>query len=134
MFTYGSLMFDPVWTRVVRGRYDSVPARLPGYRREGVSGERYPGVIADPSGAVSGRLYLSVHADDLARLDDFEGPDYDRVEVTVSPARDGASGWSAECYRWREPSRLTGAPWDPVDFERRQLIAFLDEYARAPRP
>ena len=33
VFTYGSLMYEAVWTRVVRGQYASVRARLAGFRR-----------------------------------------------------------------------------------------------------
>ena len=38
VFTYGSLMFEPVWGGVVAGRYRSMPAVLPGYRRQRVRG------------------------------------------------------------------------------------------------
>ena len=39
LFCYGSLMFDPVWTRVVQGGYPAQPARLRGWRRGAVIGE-----------------------------------------------------------------------------------------------
>ena len=39
VFTYGSLMYEAVWTRVVRGQYASVRARLAGFRRLAIRDE-----------------------------------------------------------------------------------------------
>ena len=74
VFTYGSLMFDPVWSRVVAGSYERCEAILQGYDRKAVRGETYP--VLMPSSALSqvqGVVYCNVSSADLARLDHFEG-------------------------------------------------------------
>ena len=135
LFCYGSLMFDPVWTRVVQGGYPAQPARLRGWRRGAVIGEDYPGalevlsvptalatVLADPP-VLDGVLYREISNDDLVRLDAFEGDDYDRVTVHVELA-DG-SVRPACIYRYRWPARLTAHDWSVDDFIRHRLPRFL---------
>ena len=45
VFTYGSLMYEAVWSRVVRGQYPWVAARLPGFRRLAIRDAAYPAVV-----------------------------------------------------------------------------------------
>ncbi|MCX5753855.1 MAG: gamma-glutamylcyclotransferase, partial [Candidatus Krumholzibacteria bacterium] len=42
LFTYGSLMFDEVWSRLVRGDYLQRPGRLHGFTRRQVCDDVYP--------------------------------------------------------------------------------------------
>lgn len=84
VFTYGSLMFAPVWERVVQGRYRSLPAQLQGYVRLVVRGVSYPGIVEREGAKVDGLLYLDVVAADLDRLDRFEGSEYARRDLVVS--------------------------------------------------
>ncbi len=74
VFTYGSLMYRPVWERVVVGRYGAVEGTLRGYARRRITGEVYPALLrAEPESVVAGILYLDVSPRDLAALDHFEG-------------------------------------------------------------
>lgn len=85
IFTYGSLMFDRVWSRIVSGHYTALPATLHGYQRLAVKGEEYPVAIpASPAASIAGILYHDVNAADLARLDDFEGEYYARLPTPVT--------------------------------------------------
>src|SRR5271155_1290355 len=59
LFTYGSLMFAEVWSRVVHGIYRQMPARA-----EGV-------------------VYFDVSPADVASLDVFEGEQYQRQVIHV---------------------------------------------------
>lgn len=129
VFTYGSLMFDQVWSRVVRGSYRRAAAVLPGHERRAVRGETYPGVIAAPGASVSGVVYFSVDDSDLARLDDFEGQPYERRSVVLD--LDGEA-LPAEVYLIRDPGRLEPGPWDVARFERAGIFEFLSGYC-APR-
>ncbi|HVL77420.1 MAG TPA: gamma-glutamylcyclotransferase family protein [Noviherbaspirillum sp.] len=122
IFTYGSLMFSEVWQRVVPGSHASVPARLPGYRRSAIRGVSYPGIAADDSAQVDGRLYLDVAAEDLAALDRFEGGEYARVAVSVV-LEDGAR-FEAQAYVYLYPDKLTGAVWDPGHFDCAHFLRF----------
>lgn len=84
IFTYGSLMFDPVWSRVVKGHYTSLPATLHGYQRLAVKNEEYPVAIpATQHSSITGVLYLGVSLTDIERLDDFEGEYYLRLPTPV---------------------------------------------------
>lgn len=128
LFTYGSLMFPPVWERVVAGRPAAVPASVEGFRRRAVRGETYPGVVREAGARVSGRLYLDVDAADLARLDAFEGADYQRV---VAPVRlDDGSGrvLDAGLYLYLPTERLEARDWDAEGFGRDALPRFLALY------
>lgn len=125
IFTYGSLMFSPVWQRVVRGDYASVAACLDDYARYAVRNAGYPGIVAAPGCAVRGMLYREVGPEDLAALDRFEGAEYARVTVTVT-CEDGTLA-EAETYVYLLPQNLADVPWDPARFD---LAAFVGEYCR----
>ena len=128
IFTYGSLMFNPVWSTVVTGTYEHCPARLPGFVRRSIRGEDYPAIIADRLAAtVDGVLYLGVDRDDLARLDAFEGTIYFRQQVQV---RTADNLFAAETYVLGNAYRhlLGDEPWRPEAFEKTGIHRFLDSY------
>ena len=124
VFTYGSLMFDEVWCKVVAGRYRSQPAVLHEHRRYAVTGVCYPAIVAMPGERLHGLLYLDVGTDDLARLDAFEGDEYrrDALPVTLSTGQT-VSAWT---YVWLDHGRLADAPWLTEAFPLRE---FLETYA-----
>ena len=125
VFTYGSLMFADVWTRVVAGRYESLRATLQGHARFQVRDETYPGMVETGGAAVNGVLYLDVGDDDLARLDRFEGSDYERCRVEVVDAEGRAH--AAETYLYRRVDRLLTSAWEPDAFAMQR---FIDTYCR----
>jgi gamma-glutamylcyclotransferase (GGCT)/AIG2-like uncharacterized protein YtfP len=127
IFTYGSLMYEQVWSRVVRACYRSASARLTGYRRCKVRGETYPCLVPG-KGTVEGRLYFDVNTNDLQRLDRFEGPGYDRVERFCYV--EGGLYIPAGVYVWKEEYRylVDPAPWLVRHFERDGLKRFLAAY------
>lgn len=82
VFTYGTLMSERV-LQVVLGR---VPvwshAELDGFARVPLGNERcYPGALVRPGAKIRGRILHGVNADELARLDRFEGDEYEPVVV-----------------------------------------------------
>jgi gamma-glutamylcyclotransferase (GGCT)/AIG2-like uncharacterized protein YtfP len=125
VFTYGSLMFDTVWQRVVRGQYRSAAATLDGHVRLVVDGETYPGMIARAGSQVAGVLYFDVDAADLAALDYFEGQDYERVCVSVNT--NSGDIVRAETYLYLPMQKLLEQPWEPETF---QMQRFLQTYCR----
>ncbi len=127
VFTYGSLMFDPVWQRVVQGRYASLPAHVEGFRRLCVRDEHYPALVASRrKDRVTGRLYLDVSEDDLLRLDRFEGTDYVRLSIPAH-LEDGRF-LIAETYLATPAMRLLDLDWDPEVFAQHGLAAFMAGY------
>ncbi|MBN9426983.1 MAG: gamma-glutamylcyclotransferase [Burkholderiales bacterium] len=127
VFTYGSLMFDPVWAHVVRGRYASRAGEISGFRRYAVRDVTYPGVVERAGAQVAGRLYLDVDDEDLQRLDRFEGAQYRRIVVDV--ATRGSDGQPerlpAGLYLFLPTERLLDGDWDPQRFEREDMGRFL---------
>lgn len=131
VFTYGSLMFHDVWKPIVSRPLASVAAVLQDFAREGVRGQRYPGIRREAGAHSPGRLYLNVDDDELARLDAFEGDEYRRESVQVSvTTRDGrALTLAAEVYSFVDPAGLDGEPWDPERFARESATSFYREHA-----
>jgi gamma-glutamylcyclotransferase (GGCT)/AIG2-like uncharacterized protein YtfP len=136
IFTYGSLMYEPVWRRVVAGEYRARTGRVRGFARRRIAGESYPGLTrASADDSVEGVLYLDVSGADVAALDRFEGEgeDYARVPVAVHLA--GGASAAACTYLYLHADRLEESPWEPTRFEAEDLPRFLATYceARAPR-
>ena len=125
VFTYGSLMFEAVWSRVVHDNYHQTAAILPGYRLHGLRNETFPAIIKSGSNdQVSGILYLAISDDDCARLDEFEGDYYQRETVSVISADKTIL---AETYILRDEfiHLLDKNGWDAEQFERQHLANFI---------
>jgi gamma-glutamylcyclotransferase (GGCT)/AIG2-like uncharacterized protein YtfP len=132
VFTYGSLMFDPVWSHVVRGHYASAPARAIGVRRGAVVNEAYPGCVREPEASTAGRVYFNVSAADMARLDTFEGEHYWREAVLVRDDR--GQTHAAWIYMYRLTAGLSATDWSPEWFEREGMAKFLASYTPTRLP
>jgi gamma-glutamylcyclotransferase (GGCT)/AIG2-like uncharacterized protein YtfP len=79
IFTYGSLMYEEIWQRVVRGNYKKTDGILYGYNRISVWNEDYPALVtAGSDSRVSGVIYKNISHKDIIRLDAFEGEYYTR--------------------------------------------------------
>lgn len=131
VFTYGSLMYATVWSRVVSGRYRTQPATLRGFARRAIINEVYPALVAaSPENSVQGLLYLDVSDPDLAALDRFEGEGdaYRRIRVTVE-STDGLP-LEAWAYLYLKPAQVEGADWVAERFEAEHLGHFLNTYGR----
>lgn len=128
VFTYGSLMFEPVWSLVVRGRYQASSARLSGYQRRVVIGQTYPGLWPGKADCnIEGVLYHNVTDADVGRLDRFEGRYYQRR--TLSCVSNGERVEAAVYVFRPQFGRLLGNRcWDPVQFAQRGLPRFLARY------
>ena len=173
-FTYGSLMWADIMARVC-GRpwgdraahevFDSDVAELFGHERRAIRGQDYPGLVplegqGPPGIAVRGVLYRGLSPQEFARLDAFEGVEYERVLVRVhllEPAAAGTGGPAervtglpvstmaeatadraptvpAWVYRFRAAfvDRLLALPWDPVRFEREGKSRFMQRHMDIP--
>jgi gamma-glutamylcyclotransferase (GGCT)/AIG2-like uncharacterized protein YtfP len=110
------------------------PASLPGYVRYRIIDRVYPAIVAAPGWEVPGLLYSAIDADELQRLDDYEGPLYERRIVSVR-GPEGALDVSTYVLRAQHGHRLSREPWDLDEFERDHLESYLERIsatARAP--
>lgn len=131
VFTYGTLMFPEVWRAVVGKQYETAAATAVGFAIYYVRDAVYPGVIATPSGTVSGLVYFDVDADSLDRLDVFEGVDYHRQPIEVTRTDNGQI-LPADAYVIPPAHRhlLTNEPWSAREFAARgELARFVARYA-----
>jgi len=130
LFTYGSLMFDAVWSRLVSRPYESSPASLSGYVRKCVKNDLYPIVFkGDENISIDGMLYFNIEPQDLAMLDEFEGEYYLREAVRVRLA-DG-SFLPAETYVLKDEFRhlASDQDWDAAHFASIGIHHFIEKYS-----
>lgn len=137
-------MYEPVWRSVVSGAYLSQPARLTGFRRHAIRNESYPALVRSPDLAspIDGRLYRDIGAEDLARLDRFEGGQYQRVACQVTglaesiPRQDSAESAAqpiaAQVYLFLRPECLLPDDWDEHWFRTQGIERFLRTYCPKP--
>jgi len=128
IFTYGSLMFAPVWDSLVGNHYESEPAVLGGFRRYAVRDEEYPVIKPDKNNAcVEGVIYYDVGDEDLGELDTFEGNYYTRQKVFVIA---GSKRVCAEVYvlRPRYYAIALPQPWDAEKFSHQGIHQFMARY------
>ena len=125
VFTYGSLMFPEIWSRVVRGNHRFARATADGYACFSVRDEIYPGLVKRPGSRVEGVVYFDIDATDLAALDAFEGADYQRepIALTLDDGREIAG----ETYLYLPVARLLATGWAPENFQKQR---FVDTYCR----
>ena len=131
LFTYGSLMYPEVWSRVMNRLHRQQRAIVRGYSRRRLPDEVYPAMIAaECDSTVEGVLYAEVTEEEIARLDRFEneGVDYERITVRAETT-DGAVV-DAFTYIYMHPARVSLAAWDPYGFEAGGMQHFLDTYVR----
>lgn len=124
LFTYGSLMFSPVWGRVAKHQYVTSDETIVGYVRRCIRGEEYPAVIAsiDSSSALQGKVYWDITDEDLARLDRFEGNEYERIITRTT------RGDEVALYLFLNKEKIADEPWDPGAFEQTGMRRFLERY------
>jgi len=129
LFTYGSLMFEPIWSKLVSGHYRASPAILTNFVRRCIKGDSYPIIFkGSPSDTVEGVLYRNITAEDLTRLDAFEGDYYTREAVTLQ-LPDGCA-FPAQTYVLKDRYRHLAdeQEWDPVRFATTDIHLFLAKY------
>ena len=128
IFTYGSLMFSEVWNMVVQGNYYSSSAVLHGYRRFCIKNESYPGLRPGQTDErVEGIVYHDINAQDLQKLDLFEGCYYERVPVNVDVGNCEIKG---QVYLIKDQYLYlaTDNHWDPDDFYKKSIGDFVATY------
>ncbi|CAG8435058.1 15442_t:CDS:2 [Funneliformis caledonium] len=127
-FFYGTLIFPQILNRVLEnGRSntekpinikESVSAVLKGYKRHKVIGAVYPAILKgdDLKDEITGVLLGGLSSQDIARLDNFEGSQYEKKKVQVYVDNNLIE---AMTYVWKDsPTLLHDEDWNPKDFEK----------------
>lgn len=126
LFTYGSLMFEDVWNRLVRGNYLSQKATLTGYARRSVKNDEYP-VIFQADELVEGVVYYDINKEDMITLDAFEGEYYERKEVELLVKNQPVNAY---VYVLKEHyfDIIDPKPWSEAHFATEGIKRFLANY------
>lgn len=124
LYTYGTLQLPQIMSQIVGRPVRGRPARLAGFARFRIRDRVYPAIVESPGAEVGGVLYEGLAAEELARLDDYEGPIYERrtVEIDVAGATLTACTY---VLRPEHGARLSNEPWDLALFEREHLVSYL---------
>jgi gamma-glutamylcyclotransferase (GGCT)/AIG2-like uncharacterized protein YtfP len=124
LYTYGTLQLPQIMSQIVGRPVLGRPARLSGFARYCIRDRVYPAIVESPGSEVGGVVYEGLAGEELARLDDYEGPIYERRTVEIEVA--GAC-LSAATYvlRPEHRARLSREPWDLAHFEREHLESYL---------
>jgi gamma-glutamylcyclotransferase (GGCT)/AIG2-like uncharacterized protein YtfP len=124
LFAYGTLLLPEVMAAVAGRRLAARPALLRGFARRAVRGEVYPGLVREPGAVTRGVLYERVDPALWARLDRFEGPLYERRDVSVTQVG-RARRAATYVVRADRLAALAEAPWDPEAFARRHAARYV---------
>ena len=129
VFTYGSLMFDRVWRRVVGADNPKTDAYLCGFKRTRIKNEIFPALIpATGSDCVHGLVYMDVGDSELDMLDHFEGEYYQRRMISCRTIENKSLPAWVYVFRKLYANRVIDQPWDPIWFANVGIHQFLAEY------
>lgn len=129
IFAYGTLMDADIMSHVsgVTGR--GTNAVLEGYARYRVSGEQYPGIVPEGGGKVEGMVYFDISADQVRRLDIFEGEMYSREKIKVKIVGENTTAEvMAYVVKPEHVHFLTRKPWDFEGFLKEGKRLFEEDY------
>jgi gamma-glutamylcyclotransferase (GGCT)/AIG2-like uncharacterized protein YtfP len=129
LFTYGTLMFEPVWQAAVGKTYRTKKGVVRGYAVYRVREDVYPAMIkAGDDDSVEGLIYFDVDEETLDTLDRFEGVFYDRKKINVSTDRSQGVSCHAYVIKPAHFDILDCDIWSAEWFEANGLKKFLDNY------
>lgn len=125
LFNYGTLQSPLLMARISGLHQPGRPAVLDDYGCYTLTGAVYPGIRPEPGAQTHGVVYDGLDAAQLARLDRFEGDEYQREQVEVRLA--DAEVLLAWVYVIQPVLRasLSSVPWDRDRFERYHLATWL---------
>lgn len=118
LFFYGTLIDLDVLAYVLERPIDLddlTPAWLAGFRRVRAAGFAYPSLVADPFGAVEGRLLRRASRRDIARINHYESGEY-RAELHPVVA-DEVVKLPAWLYLGLDHLGVTLEPWVLSDWQ-----------------
>jgi len=128
LFTYGALMYQPIWLNVVQQHCTPIPAVAQGLLRCAIeNSNRCALITASPEARVSGMLYGGLTAEHIRALDAFAGEMFERQEVLVHTATEPML---AQAYKIKPEFKDCVQPfcWDQREFEQ-NAFAVSEEYA-----
>lgn len=118
LFCYGTLLNPLILQHFIGRPLKIKPATLTGYARFQLKGQCYPGIIADPTASVEGKVVSGVSVQTLKILDAYEGMLYWRKRVSVKTVLGRTEKAYAYLIRPKYYWRLTRQDWNLQEFEQ----------------
>jgi gamma-glutamylcyclotransferase (GGCT)/AIG2-like uncharacterized protein YtfP len=128
LFSYGSLMFADVISKVIGHTPTHRNATLADWARRAIPGQTYPAALPSSGSRIEGVLWCDLSGPDWQALDDFEGQEYRRVPVTV--VCEGGERVQAHVYEWLDAQCVGESDWSPQDFDARHREDFYQIHGR----
>jgi len=126
IFTYGTLMFRPVWLQASDKVHKSIDAKIYGFERKSVQGEVYPVLIpGDKNDLVDGVVFFDISEHTRLKLDAFEGPQYELQEIEAVTQDNKIVKAHAYILKKEFYHIISQNYWDPQRFEKEHLENFL---------
>lgn len=126
LFSYGTLQFPLLMARISGiARPGGHPAVLHDYGCYTLTGAVYPGIRHEPGAQTQGVVYDGLDGGALARLDRFEGDEYQRKQLEVQLADAQTIEVWVYVFRPELGGRLSSTVWDRERFERYHLASWL---------
>jgi len=122
LFVYGTLVFAEVVERLLGRLPEVARAAAPGWSTRMLPAKPYPGLVPDSMSAAGGLLFLDLTASERRLLDDYEGEEYQRVDMTV--VDEGGRMVEAQTYVI-DPTQATEERWTTQWFAELHLADFL---------
>lgn len=126
IFVYGTLLFKPVMDLVVVQDFSAKPASLHQYSRYCMVGRVYPGIVQQANKKVDGLVYYDVSKQAIARLDYFEGIEYQRKAVQVKAETGEVISADTYIITSNYICELEEKQWDVDYFEQVYIAAYLE--------
>ena len=124
---FGVCYGQSVPPKAVQALHTFTPAVLKDHGRHRVKSEDYPGVIAQDGHSVYGIFATGLTDANMVKLDEFEGPEYEKKTVTVKTLShvngQEVEGGSVETsvYIFLHPDYLEMREWDFEEFKREKM-------------
>lgn len=125
LFCYGTLCIAEIMRRVSGTVPPAAAASLDDYVCHALAGLAYPGIVPHKGAQVSGVLYSGLSRAQLVKLDAYEGEQYLRRRVWVSPAAGSPMQVWTYVLNPRYYHRLSPANWSLEQFKRDHLQLYL---------
>ena len=128
LFIYGTLQFLSILKTITGKTFVVKPAVLNGFKRYRVKNAEYPAIIPNAGSKISGYIVEMVDDISLNAIDNFEGVEYEKREVTITVNGKYILGLT---YVWIAGSEnLDDYDWDMSYFEKKYLKFYVDELSR----
>lgn len=124
IFTYGTLMYQPLWLKIAEHQRLPIPAVTKGFARCSIENSLSCSLVAAAGGHVAGMLYGGLSESEIVRLDEYTASLFERVQLQVVTPNETIVAYSYVIKPEFE-SRILPKTWNQRRFEHFGLLRLL---------